>query len=424
MDSFEQGRFWLERKRPDKALPLLRQAVAEGPDDYLCHMLLAMCLRAAEKGEQALESAVEAVRLAPDEATAHWALSMVLESVGRMRESEQSAREAVCLDPEDADNWTQLASVQLEMNLYTEALESADKSLELEPDAGDALNYRAVALRNLGRRDESTAAMRAALHHEPDDATTHVNAGRGEILLGNRKQAMHHFQEALRIDPTRSDAREGIVEALRSINPVYSWLLRVAHRAHMRFGKWMLIVPVVLVVLLYVNLAASAADPLWHLLSVLGMMLFALFAMLTWSWTFLMDALLLLHPLGRRAYTRRAKVLAISAVTTFLGGAAIGVTGYFLPSPWLFPTFMAGLMLFILTIPLCVYGRSPEGRLRRVLGWSLGLAVALSVLSVVQAFPPAPDGEVIPGMPDMFKPALWVSVGTTWVNLIGRAVSR
>lgn len=77
-----------------------------------------------------------------------------------------------------------------------------------------------------------------------------------------------------------------------------------------------------------------------------------------------------------------------------------------------------------MTIPLCVYGRAPNGRMQRVLGWVFALAAVLSAMSVIQSLPPAPDGEVIPGLPDLFKPAVWVSVGATWVSLLTRANSR
>ena len=61
---------------------------------------------------------------------------------------------------------------------------------------------------------------------DPDDAFSHANQGWTLLEQGNRKKAMEHFRESLRLDPTNGWAQAGLVEAIKAGNPVYAVMLK------------------------------------------------------------------------------------------------------------------------------------------------------------------------------------------------------
>src|SRR5262249_30970391 len=56
-------------------------------------------------------------------------------------------------------------------------------------------------LRELGRIDEAEAEYAALIARNPELVEAHVGAGRNAQLRGDETAALHHFEEALRLNP-------------------------------------------------------------------------------------------------------------------------------------------------------------------------------------------------------------------------------
>lgn len=203
----------------------VRRALNETPHEPGAHALLAMCLAQQEKLDEAQEEAQQAIVLAPDWAYAHFCRSVVLEHRKRFAEAEASAREAVRLEPIEPDYQARLAATLFYQQKWKETLAAADEGLRHDAEHEDSSHLRTMALTKLGRQSAAVAAVDAVLQRAPDDAMAHTN--KGWALLHQRKprEALEHFREALRIDPNFEYARAGIVEALKSRNPIYRWML-------------------------------------------------------------------------------------------------------------------------------------------------------------------------------------------------------
>jgi len=315
--SVRRAQLLLEQSRPDLAERELRQSLAADPDNSLSHALLALTLAEVERLEEATTEAQTAIRLAPDMSLSHFALSRVLHERDRLDEAEAAIREALRLDPEDADYWSRLAAIQFDRRQWQAALESAERGLALEAEHVTANNLRAMALVQLGRRDEAGQTIAAALARDPDNALTHANQGWALLHQAQHEGALEHFREALRLDPTLGWAREGIVEALKARHRVYGlmlryflWMSRLSRRA-----QWGVIIGAVVVTRLLPPIAP----------------LYIAFAVMTWVADPLFNLLLRLDRFGRLALSEEQVTASnwvggclLVALVTLIAGVVLG----------------------------------------------------------------------------------------------------
>jgi tetratricopeptide (TPR) repeat protein len=215
---FQQSRFQLAEQE-------VRRVLSETPNDPGAHALLGMCLAHQEKLDEAQREVEEAIARAPDWAYTHNCRSLVLEHRRRFAEAEKSAREAVRLEPLDADYRARLAATLFRQEKWRETYDAAMEGLEHDPEHDGCNHLRTMALTKLGRQKDAVISVDAVLSRDPENAMAHTN--KGWALLHQRKprEALEHFREALRIDPTFAYAQAGIVEALKARNPIYRWML-------------------------------------------------------------------------------------------------------------------------------------------------------------------------------------------------------
>jgi tetratricopeptide (TPR) repeat protein len=300
----DRARVLLDQGRYDLGERELRQALVVEPDAAEAQALLALCLGHQERYQEATEAAREAIRLAPDIGFAHHVLAGVLADRHRPDEARAAIEEAIRLEPWQASHYSLLAGVLGQQEKWEEALAAADRGLALDPEHLGCLNARIMALVRRGRRDEAAETSAEALAQAPDSAYTHANEGWACLHRNDAKQALVHFREALRLDPTLDWARYGMVEALKARYPVYGLMLR--------YFLWM-----------------NRLDPRvrwgvllggWFLARFLGplIILYWIFVYLTWTADPLFNLVLRLHPDGRHALSREQRV-----ASNWVGAAAL-----------------------------------------------------------------------------------------------------
>src|SRR5204863_7764085 len=129
---------------------------------------------------------------------------------------------------------------------------------------------------------EAGATIDATLAKNPENALTHANQGWTFLERGDPKKALHHFREALRLDPENEWARQGIVEALKARNIIYAvmlkyflWMSRFSSR-----GQWFIILGA------YIGNrvlgAVAAANPKLAPWIIPVRILYVCFALMTW----------------------------------------------------------------------------------------------------------------------------------------------
>jgi tetratricopeptide (TPR) repeat protein len=354
---FSQGRYAEARKH-------LMQAIAEVPGEPISHALLAQCTLSLGEKADALQQAEEAVRLGPDIGHTHYVMAMVLSDMDKPREAEIAVQEAIRLEPDEAAYFGMHATILTLLRRWGDALKAADQGLALDAENEICLNLRALALTQLGRKSEAAETIQGALQTNPDNAFTHANNGWTSLHRGQHKQALEHFREALRLDPTLEFAREGLVEALKARHVIYRimlayflWMSRLSGRAQMAvilvgyFGSKFLR-----------QLAKTYPDIAPYVLPVT--ILYSLFVLMTWLANPLFEMLLCFSRYGRYALSARQRGAAYALMATLSGTVLLVSIGLAANSK---PTWIAGLILAGLTIPLTTTIRAEPGWRRSVL---------------------------------------------------------
>ena len=317
----QRAQMLLSQGRTELAEQELRQALVADPNDPMCHALLAACLCDGKDFEQATKEAEQAIHLAPDSPYVHYIMGHVMYHRNRFREARESVDVAIQLDPYDADYFALLAAIELDQKNWKAALAAAEQGLEAEPEHVRCTNLRAMALTNLGRREEAGLTIETALEHDPDNAYTHANQGWNLISQGRPKDALEHFREALRLEPNLEWARAGIVEAMKARNFVYRWLLHWFLFMSRLSGKVQMVLILGLVFgqrILVQGIKGTPLEPLgpFIIFGYLG------FVWMTWCGPTLFNLLLRFDSFGRLVLSAKERTQA-NIVAAYLGAAIL-----------------------------------------------------------------------------------------------------
>jgi zinc protease len=150
----------MELGRGDEALEHTRKLLELEPGDLqtLSHSVFLLVQASFER--EALEIADRAVELFPDSVDSHFARGWAAQALGEFNEARASLDRAIAIDP-FAMAHNNLGWVLLQMGELGPALAQFDRTLELEPNHLFAGWNRGLALRLLGRYDESARAFRS-----------------------------------------------------------------------------------------------------------------------------------------------------------------------------------------------------------------------------------------------------------------------
>lgn len=324
-----------EQQRPELAEEHFRLAIADEPQNGHAFASFSLCLAANKKLTEAEQAARQAVHLAPDESYSHYALAWTFDDQDRHRDAEIAVREAIRLDHSNPSYWSLLASTLAQQQRWAEALWAAEQGLTVDPTHPGCSNMRALGLQFTGRRQDAVATTDASLARDPENPATHYAGGLALLEGGDRKAALHHFRECLRLDPAFEPAREGIVEALRSANPAYRVFLRFSFWLARKGSKWGWVITIGAFVLVRIvrSIAESNAELapfLWPIVY-----LYLAFVLLSWLGGPLHDLVLLLHPLGRIALSRDARRAALMLGALLVVGLPPALVGALLGDMYL-----------------------------------------------------------------------------------------
>src|SRR5207245_2590749 len=99
------------------------------------------------------------------------------------------------------------------------------RSIELNPDYAPGYESYSELLMRSGRIDEAIANVRKYIqavstypeYARPDIAGAYTNLGRALLARGKYEEAIGEFQNALKIDPNRAAAQQGLQQARQKI---------------------------------------------------------------------------------------------------------------------------------------------------------------------------------------------------------------
>lgn len=387
--NIQKARLLLEQGRYRDAEKELGQALGQDPDNDQALGLLARVKMDTGAITEAIEILGRALAQNPEEdyfiylrAFAHYKLNMHLSAI-------QDLDEALAMNPYNPGYFSLYAFVLIAEKRYTEALEKANEGLAVDAEDIGCLNARSRALNKLNRVDDAVATMKDSLAVDPDNDWTHASIGWNFLEKGQHKQAAHHFQEALRINPANYTAKDGMKEALKSRIAPYRWFLR--------YGIWLSDrgrgARIAMSVGLYFcfRLAAFAATKLPSPFNYLAYMLVALYllaVLCSWLITPIANFFLSFHPQGKYALTTTEKITSKSVIAALLLGLACFVISLAFQHNEQVQTqlFIAAIIAASLALPLGLiqYPLQKNGTPKKV--WAMAAISGLGILATAGLF--------------------------------------
>ena len=376
----DRARMLYHQARFELAEQELRKALLEQPQDSHAHSILGLCLMRQDKLPEAQREVDQAIVSAPDDPFPHYCRALVLDHRNRYEEAEQSAREALRLDPADADYYAKLAVTLFNQKKWGVALEVAERGLHFDGEHPGCSNLRSMALTRLGRQEDAIATVDEALARDPDDEMAHTNKGWALLHAGQPKEALVHFREALRLDPNFEYARQGTIEALKARNPIYRWMLvyflwmaRLDSRV-----QWGIILGGYFGFRFLRRIARTNPDLEPWINPIL--IIYLVFALLSWFAYPLFNLLLRLNKFGKHALSRDQRTasnwLGICILVSMIGIAVSQLTSF---NEGFFVSLVAlGLAMPLVTIYVC-----DEGWPRQMMALYTSVMALVGVISII-----------------------------------------
>lgn len=225
----------LGQKKYDLAEQQVRGLVGASPDDHELYGLLADSLLGQSRYGEALGAAEQALQIEPSDPVHRYRIAIARLNLGESAKALATIDEAISTSPRDADLHSIRAQTLVTMDREAEALQAAEAGLEIDPMHAGCRTARAMALHGQGNASAARQHLLEQLATNPNDDVVHYQLGHTFLMDGDHERAADHFRESLRVDPTSSAARQGLISALQARNTTFALLLR--------FGYWLSTLP-------------------------------------------------------------------------------------------------------------------------------------------------------------------------------------
>lgn len=186
--------------RYEDAVVVFRKAVLEEPKHAPARLALGAALAGMGADQEALEQFETAVRLAPGDPNVHYHLASHLVRLGSTNQAVTYFEKALSTDPQHLKARLELAQALERLGRFERALQAYEEVLELDPQNRGALLGRSVAILSLGRLEEGAAFLRRFVADDPQNLAARTNLGAVLIQLGQADEAVRQLRQAIELD--------------------------------------------------------------------------------------------------------------------------------------------------------------------------------------------------------------------------------
>jgi tetratricopeptide (TPR) repeat protein len=200
-----------ELGRRDNAYALLDEVFKKEPRNADALVTKARWLLHEQKADEALAAAQEAVKLEPQAWDAHELVGAAHAARRAVEEAFTAYSEAVRLNPQAADSLVAMSELSILRGNTEAAIRFAEDARRNRPTSGrmqHALVRALVAHRDYQRATSELAPLLKAM---PDAAPTQLLLAQISLATGNATAARAAFERVLAVEPTSTEAVDGLV---------------------------------------------------------------------------------------------------------------------------------------------------------------------------------------------------------------------
>ena len=160
----------------------------------------------------------EALADHPEQPLLHFNRGIVLVEQKRYEEAIAALRRGLALDSNHAEALLTLAKALVSSHQYEQALTEIDRYADMVgtgPRGFDEQYVRGLALRHVGRLEDSEAALRAAVGVDAGHADALFNLGAVLARAGKLEESVAYLRKAAGLDPSKTDVRYQLSQVLR-----------------------------------------------------------------------------------------------------------------------------------------------------------------------------------------------------------------
>lgn len=193
----------------DKAVKLLKKAVAQAPEHFPAQHDLALVLAQSGRHQEALAAFLRAAEINDRSAELHFNIAHLHELLARPSAALDAYARALQLDPHFASAWSNRADLLAAQGHPAEALEHYERALAIDPRLANTLSNKGNLLAHLRRFDEAIAHYQKAIAAHPGHFVAWSNLGSAYLRLNRLDEAQHAQERALELNPRYSRAWTG-----------------------------------------------------------------------------------------------------------------------------------------------------------------------------------------------------------------------
>ncbi len=190
----------------ERAVRLIRSAIAQNSAVAAAHRHLGNALRSLGRCEEALASYSKAIGCRRDFREAYVNRAMTLLVLRRPQEALADLERASALGADDAEVHLYRASALIDLNRPADAASYSERAIARMPDHADAHLNRAIAMYLLGSYAESLTSSERAIQLRQDYADAHAYRGAALYALRRLEDALSSLDAALVLDPRKAMA--------------------------------------------------------------------------------------------------------------------------------------------------------------------------------------------------------------------------
>lgn len=194
---------------------LWQHAVEVMPDNYVSQYRFARTLLAEHQPAEAAGHLTEVVQLFPGFSDGHFDLGFAMQQMGRIPEAISEYREAIRLDPPHAERHMAIGVLLAQTDRIDEAALEFRETIRLDPEhAAEAQQNLGLVLGLQKKPQEAILHFREAVRLNPQYEAARFNLAIALANVGQRDQAIEQLTQILRMNPANQEAAR-LLEALK-----------------------------------------------------------------------------------------------------------------------------------------------------------------------------------------------------------------